>query len=413
VPAAQRPSDAERPARILAFAYACEPGKGSEPGAGWAWAGILGRLAETWIITRANNRDAIEAALPSIPHATSLHFVYVDLPARARRWKRGQRGVHLYYLLWQRKALERARQLEAEHRFDLVWHLTMANVWMGSLAARVGPPFIYGPVGGGIKAPWSFAPVLGVRGLVFESVRTAAQLAGRYLNPIAREAWRRAQVILVQNPETRAWLPPRHRDKTIVLPNAIAPEHSPDPEVARATRSPTAVYVGRLLPWKGVALAIRAIAKAEGWRLIVIGSGSDAPRLRRLVRRLGVGDRVEFAGKVEHDRVVSEMRERADVFLFPSLREEAGLVVLEALTAGLPVICLDRGGPPILAGAAGMTVGTARSPSQVAGEIADLLIEGSFPEASTIAEQAAAFSETARARAVRDLVGATAEDDPE
>jgi glycosyltransferase involved in cell wall biosynthesis len=409
VPAAASPSsDHGGSPKILAFAYACEPGKGSEPGAGWAWAGILGGIGETWIITRANNREAIEAALPSVPSASSLHFVYVDLPARARRWKRGQRGIHLYYLLWQRQALERARQLEAEHGFDLVWHLTMANVWMGSLAARVGPPFIYGPVGGGIEAPWSFAPLLGVRGLAFEGVRTAAQLAGRYLNPIARDAWRRARVILVQNPETRTWLPPRHRGKAIVLPNAIAPE-PPDGEAApRGTRSPTAIYVGRLLPWKGVALAIRAIAKAEGWRLIVIGSGSDAPRLRRLVRDLGVGDRVEFTGTVEHERVVSEMRDRADVFLFPSLREEAGLVVLEALTAGLPVICLDRGGPPILAGDAGLTVASSGSSSEVADGIADLLIRGVFPDASTIAAQAVAFSETTRGATVRSIVSARA-----
>ena len=395
--------------RILAFAYACEPGKGSEPGAGWAWAGLLARIGETWVITRANNRDAIEAALPSLPEASSLHFVYVDLPARARWWKRGQRGVHLYYLLWQREALERARRLEAEHGFDLVWHLTMANVWMGSLAARVGPPFIYGPVGGGVDAPWSFASMLGARGLAFECVRTVAQLAGRYLNPIARDAWRRAQVILVQNPETRTWLPRQHRGKAIVLPNAIAPEPRRDAKGAPpAPRSPTAIYVGRLLPWKGVALAIRAIAKAEGWRLIVIGSGSDAPRLRRLVRDLGVEERVEFAGTVEHDRVVSEMRERADVFLFPSLREEAGLVVLEAITAGLPVICLDRGGPPILAGDAGLRVGSSGSPTEVADEIADLLVRGEFPDASTIADQAAAFSKTARGTTVRGIVSASA-----
>lgn len=395
--------------KILAFAYACEPGKGSEPGAGWAWAGLLAGIGETWVITRANNRDAIEAALPSLPEASSLHFVYVDLPARARWWKRGQRGVHLYYLLWQREALERARRLEAEQGFDLVWHLTMANVWMGSLAARVGPPFIYGPVGGGIDAPWSFASMLGARGLAFECVRTVAQLAGRYLNPIARDAWRRAKVILVQNPETRTWLPRRHRGKAIVLPNAIAPEPIGEAkDTPPATRSPTAIYVGRLLPWKGVALAIRAIVEAEGWRLIVIGSGSDAPRLRRLVRDLGVEERVEFAGTVEHDRVVSEMRERADVFLFPSLREEAGLVVLEAIAAGLPVICLDRGGPPILAGDAGLTVGSSGSPSEVADEIADLLMRGVFPDASTIADQAAAFSKVTRETTVRGIVSARA-----
>jgi NAD(P)-dependent dehydrogenase (short-subunit alcohol dehydrogenase family) len=49
--------------RIVAFAYACEPDSGSEPGVGWMWARMLAHLGETWVITRENNREAIEAAL--------------------------------------------------------------------------------------------------------------------------------------------------------------------------------------------------------------------------------------------------------------------------------------------------------------------------------------------------------------
>jgi hypothetical protein len=74
--------------RIVAFAYACEPESGSEPGAGWMWA----RLGESWLITRANNRAAIEASLPAVAERDRLHFEYVDLPAWARFWKRG-RGI--------------------------------------------------------------------------------------------------------------------------------------------------------------------------------------------------------------------------------------------------------------------------------------------------------------------------------
>ena len=49
--------------KILVSAYACEPGKGSEPGAGWLWARAAARRHEVWVLTRANNREAIEAAL--------------------------------------------------------------------------------------------------------------------------------------------------------------------------------------------------------------------------------------------------------------------------------------------------------------------------------------------------------------
>ena len=132
---------------------------------GWGWARLLADIGETWVITRANNRQAIERELEATGEGGSLHFVYVDLPPRARWWKRGQRGIHLYYMLWQRIALKRGRALHEELDFDLVWHLTLANVWMGSLAASVGPAFIYGPVGGGLRPRGNWLPRLGSVGL--------------------------------------------------------------------------------------------------------------------------------------------------------------------------------------------------------------------------------------------------------
>lgn len=333
--------------RIVAFAYACEPDSGSEPGAGWMWARMLARLGETWIITRENNRDAIEAALPGIDERDRLHFEYVDLPAWARFWKRGLRGVHPYYVLWQMAALRRGRTLNEEQRFDLAWHLTFANAWIGSAAALLRTRFVYGPVGGGVKTPWKLIPALGIRGSLQELLRLTVRGAARYGNPLARLSWRRADLILVQNPETREWLPSRHRARADVFPNAVL-------EAIGGTRSPrdtegrVALFAARLSPWKGAGLAVRVIARLPGWKLIVVGSGPDAVRLRRLASRLGVTDRVQYLGHVPRAGLIELMHDEADVLLFPSMHEDAGWVVAEAGASGLPVVALDRGGPPLL-----------------------------------------------------------------
>jgi glycosyltransferase involved in cell wall biosynthesis len=333
--------------RIVAFAYACEPDSGSEPGAGWMWARMLTNLGETWVVTRENNRDAIEAALPKIPERTRLHFEYVDLPGWARFWKRGLRGVHLYYVLWQFGALMRARALSEEHRFDLAWLLTFANAWIGSAAALLGTRFVYGPIGGGVKTPWKLIPALGVRGSLQELLRVTVRGAARYGNPLARLSWRRADLILVQNPETREWLPSRHRPKAEVFPNAIVEtmEGTPPP---RNNQEKVALFAARLSPWKGASLAVRVIARLPGWKLVVVGSGPDAARLGRLAGRLGVTDRIEHLGHVPQPRLFELMHTEADVLLFPSMHEDAGWVVAEAGSCGLPVVALDRGGPPLL-----------------------------------------------------------------
>ncbi len=107
------------------------------------------------------------------------------------------------------------------------------------------------------------------------------------------------------------------------------------------------------MPWKGLALALRALALVPAWRLVVLGSGPDLPRLRRLARRYAVEDRVEFRAWQPREEVLRCMREESNVLLFPSLHDEAGWVMVEALAVGLPVVCLDHGGPPVVARAIG------------------------------------------------------------
>jgi len=308
---------------------------------------MLGNFGEVWVVTRSNNRSVIERELETEGPQPNLHFVYVDLPPNLRRWKRGQRGVRLYYLLWQRAALREARRLARERPFDLSWHLTLANAWLGSGACLLGVPFVYGPVGGGVGTPWRLFGALGTKGMLYELGRTAARVSGRYLNPLARASWRRASLILVQNEETKRWLPRRYWAKIEVFPNLVIDEFPRSPE---RREGGVMLFAGRLLPWKGASLALRALERLPHWRLVVYGDGSDLARLERLAARLGVRARVSFRGWVERSELLRKMREEASVFVFPSMHDEAGWAVVEAMASGLPVVCLDVGGPPMLAG---------------------------------------------------------------
>ena len=341
--------------RILVFAYACDPEHGSEPGTGWVWSRMLAHLGETWVVTRANNRVPIERALAIVPERERLRFVYVDLPPWARFWKRGQRGVHVYYLLWQVAAARRARRLGGNRSFDLVWHVTFANAWLGSLAPLIGGPFVYGPVGGGVAMPWRLLRGAGLHATLSECARAAARLVGRYLNPASRLAWRRAAVILVQNGETAHWLPRRRRSKAVLFQHAVIDEVA-EPFVRPPRDRRVALFAGRLIYWKGAELGLHALARAPQWELVIHGDGPEEGKLRRVAAELGIENRVTFAGLVDRETLLERMRTEFDVLLFPSLHDDSPWVVAEAVGAGLPVICIDRGGPPLLAGAAGIAV---------------------------------------------------------
>ena len=83
---------------FLMSAYACEPGEGSEPGVGWNWAIELAKKHNVIVITRENNRGKIEAKY-SKKQYPNLVFYYCDVPRCLSFWKKGQKGVHLYYFL--------------------------------------------------------------------------------------------------------------------------------------------------------------------------------------------------------------------------------------------------------------------------------------------------------------------------
>lgn len=185
--------------RVLLSAYACEPGRGSEPGQGWNWSLQAARHHDVWVLTRSNNREAIERALAVTPQP-GLRFYYYDLPAWLRSWKRRHRAVRIYYVLWQLGVLREARRLHRAHAFDVVHHVTFNTLEVPGVLWLLGAPFVWGPVGGAQEPPEALRAYFGDR-WYRERVRVWRKRLGRF-NPLLRAAVRRARVILAANGET-------------------------------------------------------------------------------------------------------------------------------------------------------------------------------------------------------------------
>jgi rhamnosyl/mannosyltransferase len=122
-----------------------------------------------------------------------------------------------------------------------------------------------------------------------------------------------------------------------------------DDQLPSAWRSePLVLFVGRLVYYKGVDVLLEALRLTERARLAVVGVGPLAPRLIEQAARLGVTERVKFLGPVSDDRLRS-MYKCARFLVLPSVAssEAFGMVQLEAMAAGRPVIATDlRSGVP-------------------------------------------------------------------
>ena len=157
--------------KVLISAYACESGKGSEPGVGWNMVIEMAKYHDIWVLTRANNRPVIEAEQTKNP-VFGLNFVYYDLPNLTRWWKKGCRGIQLYYYLWQIGVYFTACQLHSQQvEFDIVHHVTFGRYWTPSFLILLNLPFVWGSVGGGESIPRVFLQELTCRERLYELFR--------------------------------------------------------------------------------------------------------------------------------------------------------------------------------------------------------------------------------------------------
>lgn len=330
--------------RVWLSAYACEPGKGSEPGVGWRWANGLASRVDLTVLTRTANREAIERAVeasaPGDP-LRSVTFLYHDLAPWLLWLKRRGLPVMAYYSLWQYSLYRRFRDELRE--VDVLHHLTFCTLLCPGHWNRIRPAFVIGPVGAPLVAE-EYYRVFGA-GRFLQRLRGAV-IRNFELLPWVRRVFDEAAVIVPANTDTRELLEDRGYHPAGVLLDTGSPDVEPRTGAGREG-PPRILYAGALQRRKGLELSLRALAREEAagqdWQFVVVGDGPDRRRLERLARRLGIAGRVEFRGALTHDATLEEMR-RADIFLFTSVRDTSAGVNLEAMACGLPVICINHQG---------------------------------------------------------------------
>ncbi|MBE3581646.1 MAG: glycosyltransferase family 4 protein [Thermoanaerobacteraceae bacterium] len=143
-------------------------------------------------------------------------------------------------------------------------------------------------------------------------------------------------------------------DKITVIPNGVMPskfrEADPPPEVRRRYALPQEriiFFVGRLVVEKGVQVLLEAmpqvLARCPEAKLVVAGQGPMEGELKSRAWELGIAHKVCFTGYVD-DRTRNQLYRLAEVAVFPSLYEPFGIVALEAMAAGVPVVVSETGG---------------------------------------------------------------------
>lgn len=315
-----------------------------------------------------NEVEVITALEDDLPERENSHGVTVHRVAPYH-------GRPLNFFAWVHQLnlamLEKGVRLGREDRFDLVH----AHDWLVAYAGR------------GLKHVFQMPLIASIHATEFGRNHGLHNDEQRYIGEVewslTYEAW---TVICnsryMQEEITGVFnLPP---DKLAIIPNGIRPEAfqvpAPDPALRLRYAEPEEriiFFIGRLVREKGVQVLLEALQKLRERiphvRAIIAGQGPYAEELHRLALHLGLDRQVTFAGYVD-EQTRNQLYAQADVAVFPSLYEPFGLVALEAMAAGTPVVVSDTGGfaETVEHGVNGIRVAVENS-SELAGQLLALL----------------------------------------
>ncbi|MGB0992852.1 MAG: glycosyltransferase family 4 protein [Akkermansiaceae bacterium] len=338
--------------KILVTVFACSPQHGSEPGIGWGWIVALSNLCDLTVLTTTCNRPGIEEYQKK-KGKVSAQFIYEDVSSVSQRLNlkgKGKVGVFVRLLLWQRRIKYKLAELVNGGDYDVLHHITLGAFRLPFSVVGYGSASVVGPVGGCELFPPHLFPEKGFKVKVRELARNIiTQLYVVYGYNMAR--FKKADLTLSCTKEmSRVFA--KWGVNSPVFPN-IGMHHEQvlsEPKQYRQIGSGGGLkllFVGNLLYWKGLELAVLALESLPNdITLCCVGEGADRATFEALIKKRNLGHRVELLGSVARDELL-EKYATYDIFLFPSLHDSGGMAVIEAMRAGLPVICLDAGGPGV------------------------------------------------------------------
>jgi len=335
---------------VLITAYAINPYKGSEDAMGWQMIRQAARHHRVIAATRKNNQTHIENYLQANNEdklMQRIQFLYFDWPSWLLVWKKGPLLSMIYYYGWQLTlALWLLRKKPAA---DLVHNLNFHNDWTPSFLWLLGKPMIWGHVGHHNKIPRQYLlHIYGWKEYIKDRCLWFIKKLFWNLDPFLYICKKKAAAIICMNKDAVQAL--RLTDRFIVHPSVAA--ELPTRSESVVNDSFTVLSAGRFVPLKGFDLTVKSFAsfykmltveQQQKVKLVLTGSGPAEALLKKIVKEECIQHAVTFIKWVPR-KDMQQLYSNASVFLYPS-HEGAGMVVPEAMSYEVPVICLSNNGP--------------------------------------------------------------------
>ena len=363
--------------RILISAFAAQPNRGSEYNINWNWAVGLARMGyEVHCLTMGSNRPSIE----SVETPKNLHFQYVTAPLGLQVMHKFSEGsLYVHYILWQWLAYRKGKKLHKKLKFEVVHHVGWGSIQLGSFLYKLDAPFIFGPAGGGQRAPEAFKEYF--KGYWSSEVKRdkVSNLLTKY-GPSCKKMLRSAHTVIAANPESLQLVKDiGAKNCHLSMDHGLQDDFYPENFVPRVPGPGTLklLWVGRFMPRKAVLLTLDVMNRLKKYpniTLTIVGDGEMKDDIVQKIKDDGLEDTVKLTGMITYDQV-KEYYAVSDVFFFNSLRDSCPTQLTESMAFGLPIVTLNLHGQGFVVNDETGIRCSAVTPAQTIAELEEAIID--------------------------------------
>jgi len=331
---------------VLISAYTCCPNRGSEPGNGWNWLmEYLRNGFEVHCVTSDRYVHEIETFCKE-NKIENIFFYFSSFKKTTNTKNIPLVGDYIHYYLWLIKARPIIKSISKKYFFNHAHHVTYSSIKFGTPLYNLNMKVVLGPLGGGELPDKSLKKYLG-KSYYFESFKYLMGDFLSFINPTVSSSIKSAACILVSN-EIAAKIIRKHT--AIQLTNmfdAGLSDNFKNEFIERDINSAINIlWIGRMLPRKGLNLAIEAIAqlpKELNFHFFIVGDGPLRETLEATVLKYGLQSKVTFEGKLQYN-LLQPVYKKSHLLLFPSLIDSCPMQVFEAMAYSMPIVTLNHQG---------------------------------------------------------------------
>ncbi len=351
--------------KVLLSAHEISPVVGSECASGWNIITRLGYYHDITLLYAESNqfdtnnyKNQIYDYIQKNGNIPGIEFFPVPQPLITKKIasinrrissKKTSVGLSFLYFMgvkyWEKQVFRAVKKLLKDREYDLVHHFNHISFREPGFLWKINLPFVWGPTSGLSRIPFQYITDMPLNEIFYNTLRNFLNYTQFYLNRRIHLAIKKARLVYYVTSDDGHFFSKKNTYSENLL-DMGAYEVIGDKVKYHNTNIISILWVGRLYHLKALDILLNAVGSSEILKKIleikIIGDGPQKEYYQKLAISLTLSN-IKWIGLISKDDVFKEMR-NSDALVHTSIKEAASAVILESISAGLPVICHDSFG---------------------------------------------------------------------